>query len=161
MPDQLRVRIGERAYEIDPDRLADLDVAAAGPDAYHVLIGGRSYRCELLGLDLPGKRVDLRVNGRRLACRVDDAVDLLVEELGLGAGDERASGDVHAPMPGLVVDVLVAEGQAVEAGERLLVLEAMKMENSLTAEGAGTVRRVAVERGAAVEKGQLLIEIEA
>ncbi len=61
-------------------------------------------------------------------------------------------------MPGLVVRVLVAEGQAVAAGQGLLVLEAMKMENELRASGPATVARVGVQPGQAVEKGQVLVE---
>ncbi|NNF26941.1 MAG: hypothetical protein HKN73_06975 [Gemmatimonadetes bacterium] len=63
-------------------------------------------------------------------------------------------------MPGLVVKVEVAEGDAVEVGQGLVVVEAMKMENELTATAAGTVARVAVNAGDAVEKDQVLLEFE-
>ncbi|MEM1216899.1 MAG: biotin/lipoyl-containing protein, partial [Bacteroidota bacterium] len=68
--------------------------------------------------------------------------------------------DVLAPMPGLILDVLVAAGQAVEKGTPLVILEAMKMENVLKAAGPGTVKAIAVQQGAAVDKKQLLIEME-
>jgi pyruvate carboxylase subunit B len=63
-------------------------------------------------------------------------------------------------MPGLVVRVKVAEGQRVEAGAGLIVVEAMKMENELRAAAAGVVRRIHVSAGDAVEKGARLLEIE-
>jgi biotin carboxyl carrier protein len=63
-------------------------------------------------------------------------------------------------MPGLVTKVLVSGGERVVAGTGLVVLEAMKMENQLTAPGKGVVRRVAVQAGQTVEKGQVLVELE-
>jgi pyruvate carboxylase subunit B len=79
----------------------------------------------------------------------------------LTGGGAARSGPAHlrAPMPGLVVRVLVSPGQAIHPGQGLVVLEAMKMENELRATVAGTVRGVAVAAGQAVEKGQVLIEL--
>ena len=66
---------------------------------------------------------------------------------------------VVAPMPGLVVRVEVSEGDMVSAGQGMVIVEAMKMENELLAEGPAIVRRVHVSDGDAVEKGQLLVEL--
>ena len=78
-----------------------------------------------------------------------------------GASGAAASGDaVSAPMQGTVVKVAVTEGQEVEAGEMIAVLEAMKMENPVTAHKAGTVTDLAVEPGAAVTQGTVLCEIK-
>jgi pyruvate carboxylase subunit B len=67
---------------------------------------------------------------------------------------------VRAPMPGLVTRVLVAPGDEVKAGTRLIVMEAMKMENELRAKADGRVKAVPVQAGTAVEKGTLLVEWE-
>jgi 3-methylcrotonyl-CoA carboxylase alpha subunit len=75
---------------------------------------------------------------------------------GLSGGD----GAIPAPMPGKVIAVVVTEGQAVEAGQRLLVLEAMKMEHALTAPFAGTVTELRVREGAQVEVDALLARVE-
>ncbi|HEY0243521.1 MAG TPA: biotin/lipoyl-containing protein [Gemmatimonadaceae bacterium] len=76
------------------------------------------------------------------------------------AESERSSGpaSLTAPMPGLIVRVSVAAGDSVQAGQGLVVMEAMKMENELRAHGAGTVKAVHVEAGKAVEKGTVLVE---
>jgi len=79
----------------------------------------------------------------------------------VGSANEATAGNLAAAMPGKVVRILVAAGDAVEPGQGLLVLEAMKMENELSAVGAGTVKGVHVAEGDNVEKGALLIEIEA
>jgi pyruvate carboxylase subunit B len=99
------------------------------------------------------------IDGQRTEVQVKDEQDLLVDEFGLGE-DEAAGGVVRAPMPGLVLDILVEEGDEVAAEQGLLVLEAMKMENELNAPSSGVVGTVHVESGEAVDKEALLIEIE-
>jgi 3-methylcrotonyl-CoA carboxylase alpha subunit len=76
------------------------------------------------------------------------------------AGVGASGGRIAAPMPGRVLGVFVQPGQRVEAGDRLLVLEAMKMEHRLTAQGAGTVKQVNAAEGEQVAEGTLLVEIE-
>ena len=68
--------------------------------------------------------------------------------------------EVRSPMPGKILQVLVEEGMPVEAGQTLVLLEAMKMENSLTAEGAAQVKKIHVSPGDLVDLGQLVLELE-
>ena len=68
--------------------------------------------------------------------------------------------DIKAPMPGLILEVNVKEGDEVKEGDYLLVLEAMKMENALTAPRDAVIKSISVEKGQTVEKNQLLIEME-
>jgi len=72
----------------------------------------------------------------------------------------RLSPEIRSPMPGKILQVRVAEGASVEAGQVLVVLEAMKMENALTSEGPARVRKIHVASGELVELGQLLVELE-
>ena len=76
------------------------------------------------------------------------------------ADADLARGEVHAPMPGLIVDLLVDTGAAVEAGQPVVIMEAMKMQNELVAPLKGRVAKISVAAGAAVETGQLLIAIQ-
>ncbi|MEM9664080.1 MAG: biotin/lipoyl-containing protein [Bacteroidota bacterium] len=133
---------------------------------------------EVEATQMEGHRVTLRLNGRsvptvveaqgdgqyvvtvghrRIPVRVQDARALLLERFGMDSGEAAAAREVRAPMPGLVLRVPVEAGQAVEAGTSLLVLEAMKMENELRAEAAGTIEAVHVSAGEAVSKNALLI----
>ena len=79
---------------------------------------------------------------------------------GAGAAGHAGPHEVRAPIPGRVVGVSVAAGEAVRPGQPLIVLEAMKMENQICAEAAGTVERVLVAPGATVETGQVLVVVE-
>jgi biotin carboxyl carrier protein len=142
-------------------------------DGFLVAIEGRSLRVD--GAFGPLMRV--RVDGRPVVATVRrEGTDLVVERDGVSRAfrvrDPRAPalgrrreatdstrGEVHAPMPGLVVDVLVRAGDAVDAGQPVVVVEAMKMQNALTAPLAGKVASVAVQAGTAVETGQLLLAI--
>jgi biotin carboxyl carrier protein len=72
----------------------------------------------------------------------------------------RLDPTVRSPMPGKILQVLVTEGAEIEAGQTLILLEAMKMENSLTTEGAARVKKVHVSPGDLVELGQVLVELE-
>ncbi len=74
-------------------------------------------------------------------------------------GSQEGSGTVTAPLPGLVLDLFVKEGDPVKAGQNLLVMEAMKMENQVQAPFDGTVKKVFVQKGANITEGDKLIEI--
>ncbi|HXY31811.1 MAG TPA: biotin/lipoyl-containing protein [Gemmatimonadaceae bacterium] len=83
-----------------------------------------------------------------------------IRDLAAAAAPPATAANIVAPMPGLVVRVRVEEGQSVAAGQGVVVIEAMKMENELRSPGPGRVKRVYVAAGTAVERGSLLIEME-
>ena len=83
-----------------------------------------------------------------------------IRDLSAAAAGPAGPAPLVAPMPGLIVRVTVAEGDEVQAGQGVVVMEAMKMENELRAAGKGRVKRVLVSPGTAVEKGAVLVEME-
>jgi len=103
---------------------------------------------------------DLSIAGYRFTVEALDERTRAIRDL--SAVSKRPVGPAHlvAPMPGLIVRLHVKEGEQVRAGQGLVVMEAMKMENELRATANGIVRRVAVFPGSAVEKGALLLEME-
>jgi len=80
--------------------------------------------------------------------------------LGLDTIASNKVTDIIAPMPGLILDIMVKAGDEVEEGQSILILEAMKMENVIKAEGAGTVKSINKDVGATVEKGTIIVEME-
>ena len=105
-------------------------------------------------------RFDVSVGGYRFDVLALDERARAIRELSGAA--TQASGPAHlvAPMPGMIIRLNVAQGDQVRAGQGLVVMEAMKMENELRASVAGVVRKVLVAPGSAVEKGALLLEME-
>jgi biotin carboxyl carrier protein len=100
----------------------------------------------------------LSPGGERREVEVLDERARHIRSLTNGSDRPRAASVLKAPMPGLVLRVQAEPGQTVDAGDGLVVLEAMKMENELKAPAPGTVKRVIVQAGQAVEKGQVLLE---
>jgi biotin carboxyl carrier protein len=102
----------------------------------------------------------LEIGGDRWEVEVMDERTRHIRSLTAGAERKRGPVILRAPMPGLVVRVLVEPGQEVPVGAGLVVLEAMKMENELKAPAAGIVRAVRAQAGQAVERGQVLVEFQ-
>ncbi|GAC1371563.1 MAG: acetyl-CoA carboxylase biotin carboxyl carrier protein subunit [Hymenobacter sp.] len=134
------------------------DIADLGEGRFHVLHEGRSYNAEVVSADYATKNIILKLNGQRVELLVKDRFDLLLERLGMSNAAAAKVNELKAPMPGLIVDIRVAPGQAVQKGEPLLVLEAMKMENILKAPADGTVGSLRVNLRDNVQKGQVLVQ---
>lgn len=117
-----------------------------------LIADGRSYACEI---ERKGEKVRVYVEGSRFEFEVIDERKAR-RSAAAGALGEGGPQIVLAPMPGKVARVLVRVGQAVKAGEGLLVIEAMKMENELRAVRDGTVKEIAVQEGVSVEGGAKL-----
>ena len=91
---------------------------------------------------------------------ISDHLDLLIDKMGFALSSSKDVGMIEAPMPGLILDINVRVGQAVNEDDPLLILEAMKMENVITSPRDGIIKNVSVEKGEAVDKNHVLIEFE-
>lgn len=134
------------------------DLAVLGEGRYHVLHLGKSYNAELVSADYATKTFVLKINGRRIELQAKDRFDRLLDQMGLSNATAAKVNELKAPMPGLIVDIRVQPGQAVQKGDPLLVLEAMKMENILKAPADAIIGSVRVDLRANVQKGQVLIQ---
>ena len=134
-----------------------LDVQQVSDSVYSVLLDGRSVTICLSG---SGEQRSFLVNGKRVTLSIESDRDRLVRSLAKSGLDEGRPLDVRAPMPALVSSLPVVEGDSVAAGQPLVVLEAMKMENEVRAHHDGVIRKVFVKKGETVEKGALLLRIE-
>jgi biotin carboxyl carrier protein len=131
------------------EREFSLEPLAAG--SYSVLIEGRSYAV-IVG---PGN--EIQVNGRTLSVEVFDPRSMRARGAA-GAGEGRQK--IAALMPGKVVRLLVAQGDTVESGQGLVVVEAMKMQNEMKSPKAGRVAEVRTRTDATVAAGEVLVVIE-
>jgi len=152
---------GHYRFEIHPtDPPSALDVVEGASGVMSVLHEGRSYTATVEGVDETEKTVTVRINGRAYTVQIEEPMDALLKRLGMDAAAGKKAEAVKAPMPGLVLRVLVDAGQAVQKGDPLIILEAMKMENVLKAAAPGTVKTIKATERTAVEKGTVLIEME-
>ncbi|HUE77729.1 MAG TPA: acetyl-CoA carboxylase biotin carboxyl carrier protein subunit [Longimicrobiales bacterium] len=130
-----------------------------GTPMRHLVVDGRSH--VLVSSREAKHRWDLHLDGEHLAVEVVDERTRAIRAMTGQTAAAQGPRPVRAPMPGLVVRVQVEPGDRVAAGSSVVIIEAMKMENDLKAEGAGVVARVLVEAGQPVEKGAVLVELEA
>lgn len=138
----------------------EMDFVRMKQGEYHVLHNGRSYNVELIKFLEDAKHMELLINGNKYHVGVKDDFDALLENLGLDMTIGGAEKELKAPMPGLVVDILVKPGQELKEGDPVVILEAMKMENVLKSAGEAVVSSVEVNQGQAVEKNQVLVSFE-
>jgi pyruvate carboxylase subunit B len=137
---------------------ATLDVGNGTP-ARTLRIGDRVVRVVVHAREGKGRYV-LDVDGHRYHVEALGERARAIQEAAARSAPPAGPAPVVAPMPGLVVRVNVAVGDTVTAGQGVLVMEAMKMENELRASAAATVKSIRVTQGTAVEKGTVLIELE-
>ncbi len=129
----------------------EYSMEASGPGIFSILIEGRSYQATILA---PGV---IQVDDRIFSVEIFDPRELRARSSG-GASHGRQN--IDAPMPGKVVRLLAAVGDSVEAGQGLIVVEAMKMQNEMKSPKAGIVAEVKTKDGATVAAGEILIVIE-
>lgn len=151
---------GEYEFDVHPDTAKSLDIVPNGEQAFHLLQDGQAFQIELLESDYSMRTYVLRIDGEKYTVKISDYYERLIQQLGLTVGGSHKINSVKAPMPGLVIGTLVEPGQAVQKGDALIILEAMKMENVIKAAGDGVVKTVHAHKGQAVDKGQMLLEFE-
>jgi biotin carboxyl carrier protein len=161
------VRIADKTYKVDLRKERDLwqcllngrefplDVISTQAGVFSVLIGGQSFEVKQESI---GAETNIIVGSQRFPIELRDPRSLRSRRN--SNADLAGPRKVTAPMPGKVVRILVQAGTAVEQGQGVIVIEAMKMQNELKSPKRGVVRKLAISEGAAVEAGQVLVEVE-
>jgi biotin carboxyl carrier protein len=140
--------------------LALLDMVKTSNSHFHLLQNNKGYELNLLKADYLKKTLRISVNGNVYNIEIKDEFDQQVQKMGLLAVPSQKVNSIKAPMPGLIVEIMVKEGQEVSEGTPMLVLSAMKMENVILSQGDGIIKSVTIKKDDTVEKGQLIIEME-
>ncbi len=145
-------------FSLTTDALVEWDIAKISDDYFHILYKEKSYRAEVVKAERATKTFHFKINNKVFSVEVKDKFDLLLEKMGMTNGAPAKINNIKAPMPGLVIDLKVKAGDTVKAGDPLLILEAMKMENIIKSPGDGLIKNVKTSKGSTVEKGEVLIE---
>ena len=162
----VRVKVSDKEFEVDflndiktegtlNGKQFDWDVSQISERVYHIIKDNRSYNVELLD-EVDGNR-RIKVNGTIYETQTIDKFDELLKSLGMEKGRVSKVNELKAPMPGLVLSIDVKPGDVLQKGDRVLVLEAMKMENVIKAPADVTVASVEVEKGKTVDKNQVMV----
>ncbi|MEA5258342.1 acetyl-CoA carboxylase biotin carboxyl carrier protein subunit [Arcicella aquatica] len=164
----LKATVNQQTFNIVSDNAGttideqplDWDIVEIRNNHFHILYNNRSYNAEVLEADYQAKSFLIKMNNRQYVVNVKDRFDILLEQLGMSEAASTKVNDLKAPMPGLIVSLLVQVGDSIKKGDSLLILEAMKMENVLKATGEGVIKNIKVSNKQNVEKNQVLIEFE-
>jgi biotin carboxyl carrier protein len=146
-------------FSLHSKDLEKLDVISDNKKT-HIIYNNKSIAVETLETDFRNRLYILSINGNRYQVKIENELDILISKMGLSLGNDSFEDEIHAPMPGIILEFNVSEGDKVKKGDFLCVLEAMKMENTLTAPRDGVVKSVNISKGETVDKGELLIEFE-
>jgi len=136
----------------------DADVKQLNDSSWHIIDQFKSYNAEVVSFNAAEKTAEIKVNNNIYTVSAKDQYDVLLDKLGLSSLNSAKVSEVKAPMPGLVLKVMVTEGDEVKKGDNLFVLEAMKMENIIKSPADVVVKTVKLKPGDKVEKGQVLLQ---
>jgi len=135
-----------------------VDLLRFSSSRMHLLFRNKSWNVEILSLDRASKMARVKINNHEYDVQLKERMDDLLAQLGMESKVSTDQKEVKAPMPGMVLQIMVNEGQHIEKDEPLIILEAMKMENVIKSPVQGTIKRVPAIKGAAVDKNTVLIE---
>ena len=162
-----KVSVQDKSYDIEHKESAlwingeriELDQRMLADRSIHIIKDHRSHKIHLVDYDSEEKTVSLLINNKAITVHIKDKMDLLLEKMGIDITASTKGGKVKSPMPGLVIEIKVEKDQAVQKGDTLLILEAMKMENVIKAPADGTISAIHITQGQAVEKNEVLIDL--
>ncbi len=136
----------------------DWDLKWISDRKIHLIFENKSIEAELISFDKESKTIQIRLGDKVSTLSIKDRYDILLEQLGMNNINTGALKEIKAPMPGLILDLKVKPGDVVKKGDVVLILEAMKMENSIKSPGDGIVKAVKITLKQSVEKNQVLIQ---
>ena len=161
MSNKFKVKVNNSLeFDITDDDVSKLDAEKIADNKYHVLQNNKPFKAELVDSSFNRKKYSIKVNNHSYDVDISNPLDLLIDKMGFTFGTSKQVNSIKAPMPGLILDIHVKEGQEVKEDEGLLILEAMKMENVITSPRDGVIKSVNIVKGDAIDKGHLLIEFE-
>jgi biotin carboxyl carrier protein len=163
MPDAkkiYKVKANEFEYAFTAEDIKAVDIIKKSPTVFNLLKDHRSVNAKITSIDKSGKRMTIDVEGDVFDVTIKDDLDQLLEKMGFDTVSVKHIKEIKAPMPGLVLEIAVKPGQQVAEGEKILILQAMKMENSILIHTTATIKKILVSPGQAVDKGQVLVELE-
>ncbi|WP_240751458.1 biotin/lipoyl-containing protein [Flagellimonas onchidii] len=151
---------GNFDFQLSEEDIVELDILKIGKNTFHILKNDTSFKVEIITKDFNKRLYTVKVDGKEYQTSIGTPLDELIKKMGFASNGSKNINSISAPMPGLILEISVEEGEEVEEDQPLLVLEAMKMENIITSPRSGVVKKITAKQGEAVDKKQLLIEFQ-
>ncbi len=158
-PDLYQVTINNQVFSFNQHQILAENIINLPHGELHLIDNNKSYLLQIIEINRKKKKVLVNLNGAQHEIIIEEPIDLLLNKMGYSHDTSSVLKEIKAPMPGLVLEINVKEGEEVEKDHKILVLEAMKMENVITIPGKSKVDKIHVKQGDAVEKNQLLISL--
>jgi acetyl/propionyl-CoA carboxylase alpha subunit len=136
----------------------ELDIFKKDEATFHIIYKNKTYKATLTNITKDHQQLEIKINQRIYSIELSNEKDLLLKKLGLSMPSKLHADTLKAPMPGLIQDVLVHEGQEIKSGETLIILKAMKMENILKSPHDGIIKKINVVKNQKIEKDSVLIQ---
>ena len=138
------------------DESINYDIIELPDGTFNLIVDNISYLIKVLDKDTATGNLSLLINGRKFETTLQNKLAVLLKSMGMEGGKKKLK-ELKAPMPGLVLAIKISEGDEVEEGQDLLVLEAMKMENAIKSPQAGIIDKVHISVNEKVDKNHILI----
>lgn len=154
-----KVKSNEYEFSFTADEIEQMNIITKSTGNFHMIRNHRSVNAKLVSEDFEKKKLVMEVDGENFHIEINNELDQMLEKMGFDTTAAKQIKDIKAPMPGLVLEISVADGQDVKQGDRIIILEAMKMENSIMIHCDASIKKIHVKAGQAVDKGQVLVEL--
>ncbi|MBL4745285.1 MAG: acetyl-CoA carboxylase biotin carboxyl carrier protein subunit [Flavobacteriaceae bacterium] len=147
-------------FDFNEDDLGVLDILPLKNNHLHVLHQNVSKVFSIVKSDFQSKYYEINIGSVYYHITLEDTLAIHIKKLGFSLKKEVFSKELKAPMPGIILDITVKEGTLIKKGDPMVILEAMKMENTLNAPADGIIKSIYFSKGESVEKGTILIDME-
>jgi len=152
------IQVDNKSVRLEASSLDAIDIRQLSDRVYHIIDQDFSVKAEVQHVNLDTKQVTLKHNNRVYTINIATELDQLVASIQKASAKKNQDLTIKSSMPGLVIDVLVEEGQEIKEGDPVMIIEAMKMENVIKSKFDGRISKLHCEKGDAIDKNQLLLE---
>ncbi|MGI9533029.1 acetyl-CoA carboxylase biotin carboxyl carrier protein subunit [Lutimonas sp.] len=147
-------------FSFNPKALDQSDIQKIEENEFHLIHENKSYRAKLIESNFLDRSYCLQINSSIYSVKIKRPIDDVIEKMGYSDGSSKIINSINAPMPGIIIDIKVKEGQTVKEGDTLLILEAMKMENAILSPKDASIKKIHTDVGDTVDKNKLLIDFK-
>ncbi len=155
-----KTSIENEIFEFSENELQNFDLISLANNEFSVIEDHIPLKLKLLESDFLNATYKMEVAGETIEIKIISETEQIISKLGIGKKENQKNTKIIAPMPGLILDILVNISNNVTKGDSIIIIEAMKMENTIKIQHDAIIKNILVQKGQSIEKGQILFELE-